>query len=75
MTTFVVAVVMLSAFLFPATASAQRQMEALGRGVVAVRQADGRVWLGWRPIPLQTPQGYAPGEASAGDLLRSIHYI
>jgi hypothetical protein len=36
MTTFVVAV-----FLLPAPpASARRQMEALGRGVVAVRQAD-----------------------------------
>ncbi len=35
MTTFVVAVLLLSALPFPA--SAQRQMEALGRGVVAVR--------------------------------------
>ncbi len=144
MTTFVVALVILSAPLFPARA--QRQMEALGRGVVAVRQADGRVWVGWRllgtdpdalafnlyrstdrgsavrlndkplsgptnfidekadaskshsyfvrpvskskegepsaaftlqaganvrpylSIPLQTPEGYAPGDASAGDL-------
>src|SRR5215207_11460416 len=46
MMTFVVVVLLLSAPLFPA--SAQRQMEALGRGVVAVRQADGRVWVGWR---------------------------
>src|SRR5215216_7111832 len=46
MTTLVVAVLLLSAPLFPA--SGQRQMEALGRGVVAVRQADGRVWVGWR---------------------------
>src|SRR5215212_4274956 len=46
MATFVVAVLLLSAPLFPARA--QRQMEALGRGVVAVRQADGRVWVGWR---------------------------
>jgi rhamnogalacturonan endolyase len=144
MTTLVVVVLLLSAPLFPA--SAQRQMEALGRGVVAVRQADGRVWVGWRllgtdpdalafnlyrstdkgravklndkplsgptnfidekadaskshsyfvrsivkgkeaepsapftlpadaparqylSIPLQTPKGYAPGDASAGDL-------
>jgi rhamnogalacturonan endolyase len=144
-TTFVVTFITW-ALLFPASASAQRQMEALGRGVVAVRQADGRVWVGWRllgtdpdslafnlyrsaggaravklndkplagptnfidaqadasksnsyfvrpvskgkegeasaaftlpanaparqylSIPLQTPQGYAPGDASAGDL-------
>ncbi|HLM58933.1 MAG TPA: rhamnogalacturonan lyase [Pyrinomonadaceae bacterium] len=130
----------------PAQAVAQRQMERLGRGVVAVRQADGKVWVGWRmlgtdpdevafnlyrsaggaspvklndrpvgdvtnfvdagadasksnsyfvrpilkgkeqeasaaftlradaparqylSVPLQTPQGYSPGDASAGDL-------
>jgi rhamnogalacturonan endolyase len=44
--TTVLLLVLLSAPLFPARA--QRQMEALGRGVVAVRQADGRVWVGWR---------------------------
>ncbi|HYO11490.1 MAG TPA: hypothetical protein VER17_21175, partial [Tepidisphaeraceae bacterium] len=27
---------------------AQRQMEALGRGVVAVNQGGGKVWVGWR---------------------------
>src|ERR1700750_499571 len=46
MTTLVVAVLLLSASHLPA--NAQRQMEALGRGVVAVRQADGHVWVGWR---------------------------
>ncbi len=30
------------------TASAQRQMERLGRGLVAVRQTDGTVFVGWR---------------------------
>lgn len=30
------------------TASAQRQMEPLGRGVVAVPQDDGKVFVGWR---------------------------
>jgi rhamnogalacturonan endolyase len=45
-TTLAVALLLLSAPLSPARA--QRQMEALGRGVVAVRQADGRVWVGWR---------------------------
>src|SRR5919205_1754204 len=44
MTTFVVAVLLLSAV----STNAQRRMEALGRGVVAVRQQDGRVWVGWR---------------------------
>jgi rhamnogalacturonan endolyase len=29
-------------------ARAERQMEALGRGVVAVPQADGTVFVGWR---------------------------
>jgi rhamnogalacturonan endolyase len=43
-----VVIVVSAAFLFPARAGAQRQMERLGRGVVAVRQADGRVWVGWR---------------------------
>jgi rhamnogalacturonan endolyase len=145
MTTFIVVVInILSAPLFQV--NAQRQMEALGRGVIAVRQSDGKVWVGWRllgtdsdalafnlyrstngaravklndkplagptnfidaradasqshsyfvrsilkgkegepsaaftlqantparqylSIPLQTPKGYAPGDASAGDL-------
>ncbi|MDA1193251.1 MAG: hypothetical protein O3A46_16365, partial [Candidatus Poribacteria bacterium] len=36
--------------LIPLTvaAEAQRQMENLGRGVVAVREADGSVFIGWR---------------------------
>ncbi len=136
--------VLLSALAAPS--AAQRQMERLGRGVVAVRQGDGRVWVAWRllgtdadglafnlyrstdrapaarlndrplggptnfvdatadasksnayfvravskgkegapsaaftlpadaparqylSIPLRTPEGYAPGDASAGDL-------
>ncbi len=36
------------AALSVADAFAQRQMENLGRGVVAVRQADGKVFVGWR---------------------------
>jgi rhamnogalacturonan endolyase len=35
-------------FVFVAEASAQRQMEKLGRGVVAVNQSDGKVYIGWR---------------------------
>ena len=31
-------------------ASAQRQMEKLGRGVVAIDQGDGKVYLGWRML-------------------------
>jgi len=31
-------------------ASAQRQMEKLGRGVVAINQGDGRVYVGWRML-------------------------
>jgi rhamnogalacturonan endolyase len=34
--------------LFATGVTAQRQMEKLGRGVVAVRQADGQVYVGWR---------------------------
>ena len=57
MATFVVAVLLLSAPLLPARA--QRQMERLGRGVVAVRQADGRVWVGlsvaWQNVAYNQP--------------------
>ena len=35
-------------FVFVAEASAQRQMENLGRGLVAVNQSDGKVYIGWR---------------------------
>ncbi len=34
--------------LIPPVALAQREMEALDRGLVAVRQADGKVFTGWR---------------------------
>ncbi len=35
-------------FLFASTAAAQRQMEKLGRGVVAINQGDGKVFVSWR---------------------------
>jgi rhamnogalacturonan endolyase len=35
---------------------AQRQMENLGRGVVAVRQADGPVFVGWRLLGTDAPE-------------------
>ncbi|HEX8236088.1 MAG TPA: rhamnogalacturonan lyase [Abditibacteriaceae bacterium] len=34
----------------PRRATAQRQMEDLGRGVVAIRQSDGKVYVGWRML-------------------------
>ena len=37
-------------FLFVTQASAQRQMEKLGRGMVAVSQGEGRVYVGWRML-------------------------
>lgn len=38
------------AFLWATDASAQRQMENLGRGVVAIHQGDGKVYVGWRML-------------------------
>ncbi len=35
---------------FTGTIHAQRQMENLGRGVVAINQGDGRVYVGWRML-------------------------
>lgn len=37
-----------TAFLLVTTASAQRQMENLDRGMIAVGDSDGKVYLGWR---------------------------
>ncbi len=45
-----VAIMVGTIFLFAATASAQRQMEKLGRGVVAINQGDGEVYVGWRML-------------------------
>jgi len=36
--------------LFMSRASAQRQMEKLGRGVVAINQGNGKVYVGWRML-------------------------
>src|SRR5215212_4263914 len=36
------------AFLFSSALHAQRVMENLGRGVVALRQPDGKVFVSWR---------------------------
>ncbi len=45
-----VAIMMGTIILFAATASAQRYMEELGRGVVAINQGDGEVYVGWRML-------------------------
>jgi rhamnogalacturonan endolyase len=37
-------------FLFVAGADAQRQMEHLGRGMVAVNQGEGKIYVGWRML-------------------------
>jgi len=36
------------AFTFATTANAQRQMENLDRGIVAIGDSGGKVYLGWR---------------------------
>ncbi|MBN1866319.1 hypothetical protein JW916_03405 [Candidatus Sumerlaeota bacterium] len=46
--TTIVLVGVVAAILSAAAAHAQRVMENLGRGVVAVRQAEGKVYVGWR---------------------------
>lgn len=47
-TKVVLAIAFAVASLFATEASAQRLMEKLGRGVVAVKQSDGQVYVGWR---------------------------
>ena len=37
-------------FVLAASASAQRQMEKLGRGVVVVNQGGGKVFVSWRML-------------------------
>ena len=44
--------------IFPTFAQAQRHMEWLGRGVVAVNQGDGKVYVGWRLLGTD-PEGIA----------------
>src|ERR1051325_6790365 len=40
--------VLLSLFLVPGRSTAQKQMERLNRGVVAVRTSTSQVYIGWR---------------------------
>jgi len=48
MTKPVLAIAFAVVLVFAADISAQRQMEKLGRGVIAIRQNDGQVYVGWR---------------------------
>ena len=43
-------IVILALFFSTVGANAQRQMETLGRGVVAINQGDGKVYVGWRML-------------------------
>ncbi len=45
-----VAIMVGTIFLFVSTASAQRYMEKLDRGVVAVNLGDGKIYVGWRML-------------------------
>ena len=46
----VLVIIILPLFFFMSGASAQRQMEYLGRGVVAINRGDGKVYVGWRML-------------------------
>ncbi len=46
----IVVLVVSVASLFGSEAGAQRQMEALDRGLVAIRQSDGAIHVGWRML-------------------------
>ena len=45
-----VVIMVATVFLFAASTSAQRYMEELGRGVVAINQGDQKVYVGWRML-------------------------
>jgi rhamnogalacturonan endolyase len=63
----------------------RRQVERLGRGLVAVRQADGAVWLSWRLLGTDTEAvafnlyrstgGARPVRVNARALVASTHYV
>jgi len=57
--------------LFPPTTQAQRQMEHLGRGVVAVRQTDDAVFVGWRLLG-SDPEAMAFNLYRASDRLPAV---
>ena len=43
-------IIILTLFFFVGWAGAQRQMEYLDRGVIAVNQGNGKVYVGWRML-------------------------
>lgn len=45
-----IAIVITTLFFFIGGANAQRQMENLGRGVVAINKGNGKVYVGWRML-------------------------
>jgi len=47
--------IVLAVALLPSTAAAQRRMETLGRGLVAVPQGGGRVFVSWRWLAADPP--------------------
>src|SRR5215510_1171188 len=55
-TPFVIRALLLTTFaligvlFLPSSALAQRQLETLGRGVVAIRQSSTQVYVGWRML-------------------------
>ncbi len=68
-----------------AGASAQRQMENLGRGVVAVNRGDGRVYVGWRMLGTDPEEiafnlfrstgGGAPLKLSGRPIMESTNFV
>ena len=48
----------LSMSLMPSAADTRRQMEGLGRGVIAINQGEGKVWISWRLLGTD-PEGIA----------------
>lgn len=62
-----------------------RQVEALGRGVVAMRQEDGKVFVGWRLLGTDSPtmgfnlyrtiNGGKPTKVNAQPLMGATHFI
>jgi fibronectin-binding autotransporter adhesin len=82
--TLLVCAALLSAFVTPSTLRAQRQMESLGRGVIAVRTTTAEVYIGWRLLATdptdiafnlyRTIGAGAPAKINATPLTASTNY-
>jgi len=80
-----VLIVLLAALFSAAQIAAQRQMEDLGRGVVAVRQTNGSVFVGWRLLGTDAPEvafnlyratdGGAPVKLNGEPLKSATHFV